>query len=316
MMLPALRLASREEINSKTVAKAVAEEFGLTDDDLTKLNSPRSSLTKVRNNAQFAIVHLRSAGLIALVRPEAYAITERGRDFLAKNPSKISVSDLREFKESRKGTPRTRTDEIKDAEKDGKLEGAPSKSDALPEGAGPDEPETRQSLQVQAEIAQIGAKMGFKIWIPPADRAKVLNIVQPAQKASFLVELPLNYDDDTLDTIRQIDVLWLKGRAMARAFEVEHTTAIYSGILRMADLLALQPKIQIDLHIVAPLERREKVFRELKRPVFSLLLLDDKRSFLSYESISAIGKEKFLSHMTDSILNEYKEYAIKDKNIV
>ena len=58
---------------------------------------------------------------------------------------------------------------------------------------------------------------------------------------------------------------------MARAFEVEHTTAIYSGILRMADLLALQPNMQIQLHIVAPIERREKVLREIKRPVFSLL---------------------------------------------
>jgi hypothetical protein len=35
----------------------------------------------------------------------------------------------------------------------------------------------------------------------------------------------------------QIEVLWLKGRAIQRAFEVEHTTSIYSGILRMADLL-------------------------------------------------------------------------------
>jgi hypothetical protein len=39
--------------------------------------------------------------------------------------------------------------------------------------------------------------------------------------------------------IERIDVLWLKGRSIKRAFEVEHTTSIYSGILRMADLLAL-----------------------------------------------------------------------------
>ncbi len=56
---------------------------------------------------------------------------------------------------------------------------------------------------------------------------------------------------------------------MARAYEVEHTTAIYSGLLRMADLLALQPNMQIRLHIVAPEERREKVLGEIKRPVFS-----------------------------------------------
>jgi hypothetical protein len=182
----------------------------------------------------------------------------------------------------------------------------------LPENAEVSEPEARQSIKIQAEIAEIGAKMGFRIWIPPADRAKVLEFVLPARRGSFLDTLPLNYDESTLDTIRQIDVLWLKGRSIARAFEVEHTTAIYSGILRMADILALQPNMQIDLHIVAPAERRQKVFRELKRTVFSLLLLDDKCSYLSYESIYAIGKEKFLAHMTDSILNEYREYVVKD----
>lgn len=154
--------------------------------------------------------------------------------------------------------------------------------------------------------------MGFRIWVPPADRTKVLDIVDPAQKVSFLDALPLNYDENTLDTIRQIDVIWLKGRSMARAFEIEHTTAIYSGILRMADLLALQPNMQIRLHIVAPLERREKVLREIRRPVFSLLdhgPLYEKCTFLSYDAVHAIAQQKFLSLMSDRILDEYEEPA-------
>jgi hypothetical protein len=47
--------------------------------------------------------------------------------------------------------------------------------------------------------------------------------------------------------------------------------AIYSGILRMADLLSLQPNMDIKLHLVAPAARRDKVFQEIQRPVFSLL---------------------------------------------
>ena len=124
--------------------------------------------------------------------------------------------------------------------------------------------------------------------------------------------LPVNYDDNTLDTIRQIDVLWLKGRSMARAFEVEHTTAIYSGLLRMADLLALQPNMRIRPRIVAPEERREKVPREIKRPVFSLLEhgpLYEKCTFLSYDAVRAIADIKFLAHMSDTILDEYEEGA-------
>ena len=77
----------------------------------------------------------------------------------------------------------------------------------------------------------------------------------------------------TLKTIEQIDVLWLRKRSIVRAFEVEHTTSVYSGLLRMADLIALQPNMNIKLHIVAPVAKREKVFQEIRRPVFSLLYI-------------------------------------------
>src|SRR5204863_5952004 len=103
--------------------------------------------------------------------------------------------------------------------------------------------------------------------------------------------LPLNYDETTLKTIEQIDVLWLRGRSIRRAFEVEHTTSVYSGILRMADLLALQPNMDIRLHIVAPESRREKVFQEIRRPVFSFLdrgPLSESCSLLSYDSVQEL----------------------------
>jgi len=170
----------------------------------------------------------------------------------------------------------------------------------------------RRSLQVQAALAEIGATMGFRIWLPRADRAKVRELVSERVRSSFLEELPLSYDQATLDTIEQIDVLWLKGRSIVRAFEVEHTTAIYSGLLRMADLLALQPNMDIRLHIVAPDERRDKVFREMLRPVFSLLdrgPLARSCTFLSYESVEGICKLEHLSYMNGDILSEYEESA-------
>jgi hypothetical protein len=46
--------------------------------------------------------------------------------------------------------------------------------------------------------------------------------------------------------------------------------------------------MDIRLHIVAPAERREKVFSEIRRPVFSLLEkgpLADSCTYLSYESV-------------------------------
>ncbi len=171
---------------------------------------------------------------------------------------------------------------------------------------------TRESHKIQATIARIGVEMGFRIWVPKSDKQKILNELPKDIHGAFLEVLPLNYDDTTLRTIEQIDVIWLKGRSMSRAFEVEHTTAIYSGILRMADLLALQPNMDIRLHIVAPSEKREKVLREIKRPVFSLLdrgPLYESCSYLPYEAISEISEMKFLEHMSDSIIEEYEEFA-------
>ena len=164
---------------------------------------------------------------------------------------------------------------------------------------------------MQSLIAQIGARMGMAIWIPPADRAGVLREWKKDQQ-TILDRLPLNYDDTTLRTIEQIDVLWLRGRSIVRAFEVEHTTSVYSGILRMADLLALQPNMDIKLHIVAPAAKREKVFQEIRRPVFSLLEkgpLAESCTYLSYDSLRELAEQKHLSHLSDTVLDEYAEEA-------
>ena len=172
--------------------------------------------------------------------------------------------------------------------------------------------DVRESIRVQAKVSQIGAEMGFYIWVPRSDKARVLGEVPQALHEKFLDSLPLNYDDTTLRTVEQIDVLWLKGRSMARAFEIEHTTAIYSGLLRMADLLALQPNMDIRLHIVAPNDKRERVLREIRRPVFSLLErgpLYDQCSYMSYDSVESLIAMPHLSYMSDSIIVEYEESA-------
>jgi hypothetical protein len=177
---------------------------------------------------------------------------------------------------------------------------------------GTNEKVERESIQVQAKLARIGAAMGFKIWVARADKVRVSTRLEVHERGALIDDLPLNYDKTTVDTIELIDVLWIKGRAIVRAFEVEHTTAVYSGLLRMADLLALQPNMDIRLHIVAPDERREKVFREMKRPVFTLLergSLSKSCTFLSYESVEALNSLQYLAYTNDSIIAEYEEKA-------
>jgi hypothetical protein len=169
--------------------------------------------------------------------------------------------------------------------------------------------EVRESIKIQALLAEIGSRMGLQIWLPKADRGSVL-AEWKGNHSTLVEQLPFSYDHATIKTIEQIDVLWIKGKSIRRAFEVEHTTSIYSGLLRMADLMALQPDLAIKLHIVAPENRREKVFQEIQRPVFSLLEnhpLAEICSFLSYDSIRDLATESTLEYLSDKVLEKYEE---------
>jgi len=168
----------------------------------------------------------------------------------------------------------------------------------------------RESLRVQAKLAEIGEKLGMKIWLPSSDRSRVLESWKPKQNNVLLTDLPLVFDGLTLNTIKNIDVLWIKGRSIIRAFEVEDKTSIYSGILRMADLLALQPMLKIKIHIVSPADRRDEVFNQISRPVFSVMesgALSEICTYISYDSVDELFKEKQLEFMRHTIVDEFSE---------
>jgi hypothetical protein len=243
------------------------------------------------------------------VRGSLVRLDDRDGKFLAEQLTAQSVGgrlyplDEQESRKLRTHTV-TRTDKVVTVS-------VPDDTAAMDEAIIAPETETRESSRVQALIANIGARMGMSIWIPRSDRTAVLKEWKNEQN-TLLERLPLNYDDTTLRTIEQIDVLWLRGRSIVRAFEVEHTTSVYSGILRMADLLALQPNMDIKLHLVAPTTKRDKVFQEIRRPVFSLLErgpLADSCTYLSYESLRELASERHLARLSDMVLDDYAEEA-------
>lgn len=138
-----------------------------------------------------------------------------------------------------------------------------------------------ESLQVDREptlhtetqwlLLKLGNDMGLDVWVASNDRNRNCNGHQFTELPHLKKELPLQFDAATNRTIELIDVLWLKGNTIVAAFEIECTTSIYSGLLRMADLIAMQPNLKIPLYIVAPDERRNKVVTEINRPTFSKL---------------------------------------------
>lgn len=192
----------------------------------------------------------------------------------------------------------------------------PAEPKAAPSTNGASEP--RQSYKIQSALALIGIKLGFRIWVPKPDRQAVLDLIPKSMHENFVDDLPLSYDGTTLKTIKNIDVIWLGKHSMERAFEVEHTTAIYSGLLRMPDLLALLPGLSIPLHIAAPHERREQVRQEILRPTFLGLKpkpLYEVCSFIPYSAVEELAAMPHLDHMKDSIMDKYRVVFGADEDI-
>jgi len=166
------------------------------------------------------------------------------------------------------------------------VEATPPQLDDIPPDEDEQESPEIDHNHVQWMLAKIGKNMGYKIWIASNDRSKKY---QDEIIGSFSEkELPaLGLGDDAQKIVRYIDVIWLEGsKRIAAAFEIEKSTSIYSGILRMSDLVAEAPNTNFPLYIIAPENRMKKIERQLSRPTFQALDLHERCKFFSDITLS------------------------------
>jgi tetratricopeptide (TPR) repeat protein len=177
------------------------------------------------------------------------------------------------------------------------------------------EPVTDKSCVSHEEIQWIllilGCKMGLDVWVASNDRNKELNGNQFSNIPKLVEKLPIQFDSQTNKTIELIDVIWLRGNSIVAAFEIENTTMIYSGLLRMSDLISMQPNLNINLYIVAPDERRKKVISEINRPTF-LKTTPPVCQICRYIPFSKLKKQiqqyhDVIHHLRPSFLKEISE---------
>lgn len=165
--------------------------------------------------------------------------------------------------------------------------------------------------QIQWLLLRLGSDMGFDVWVARNDRSRSFDGNRFSDLPTLRSSLPLQFDEATNKTIELIDVLWLSKNSIVAAFEIESTTSIYSGLLRMADLIAMQPNLSIPLFLVAPEERREKVFAEVNRPTFSRLSprLAEMCRYLSFAELKEqLTKVKdFVQYLKPDFLDELSE---------
>lgn len=124
--------------------------------------------------------------------------------------------------------------------------------------------------QMQYLLSCIGKALGYSVCIAVNDRNRSFDGKRLSDVC--LPCLPsLNVEDAIRDTIALIDVLWIEpssGRIIA-AFEVEKSTSIYSGILRLSDLSMALPSHETRLWLVIPDSRQREVDAQLARPSFA-----------------------------------------------
>ena len=189
----------------------------------------------------------------------------------------------------------------------------------------PDEipqPKSRKTSDVSHEeiqwlLLKLGSDLGLDVWVARNDRNREYKGKSFQKTILSRKELPRQFDDATNRTIELIDTLWLQGEAIVAAFEVEHTSSIYSGLLRMSDLVSMQPNIKLNLYLVAPDDRRRKVFNEINRPTFAHLKppLPKICRFISYSQlkreIAAIGSR--MKFIKPEFINEIAESCEPDE---
>ncbi len=176
--------------------------------------------------------------------------------------------------------------------------------------------------EVQYHLLKLGADMSFDIWVARNDRSKNYNGQIFGKMPQLVDELPPLFNEAVNKTIELIDVLWLKGNSIIAAFEIEYTTSVYSGLLRMSDLLALQPNINIKLYLVAPDDRRTKVEQEILRPTFTLREkpINEVCGFLSFsillQKIQGIQKLGLQNSIKPDFLDQIAEYFGTEEDLV
>ena len=128
----------------------------------------------------------------------------------------------------------------------------------------------RTHTEVQGWLRDLGTALGYDVFVAANDRGRGYGSGRLGDGCLAALPAALAASPGA-EAIRLIDVLWLErgSSRVAAGFEVEHTTSIYSGIVRLLDLaLGSADQAVQGLYLVAPDDREDEVRAQLSRPAF------------------------------------------------
>ncbi|MEG4226043.1 pentapeptide repeat-containing protein [Microcoleus sp. N9_B2] len=170
-------------------------------------------------------------------------------------------------------------------------------------------PKISRHTKMQGILAEIGQKLGYRVWIARNDHSKDYRFGEyrfgddsfEDSRFGKLKELTMEgfsiggLEKQVEKISKLIDVIWLNEKDQFKVvalFEIECTTTIHSGLLRMGDFVAnvkLNPLTFIDptfpMYIVIPEKRKKNLQSQLSRPIFQYLELHKSCEGINIEDI-------------------------------
>lgn len=143
-----------------------------------------------------------------------------------------------------------------------------------------------EHTQIQYLLIKIGRALSYDVYVARNDRHRSYD--SQAFTLLTISELPpMDWPSEVRDTISLIDVIWLKPgtNEIVTAFEIEKSTSIYSGILRMEDLARSIPDCTCHFYLVAPDRREKEVMAQFARPAFRSDLADISLAFVPFDDL-------------------------------
>jgi type II restriction enzyme len=136
---------------------------------------------------------------------------------------------------------------------------------------------------IQKRLRDLGRALGYTVHVAANDRSRPCDGGRLGD--GCLADIPASLAVVGAEAVRLIDVLWFKDHEVVAAFEVEHSTSIYSGIIRLLDLsLGAPGAVTRELFIVAPDDREQEVHAQARRPAFRGLA-DVRVRYLPYREL-------------------------------
>ncbi len=167
--------------------------------------------------------------------------------------------------------------------------------------------EIRLSLSRHSEViallAKIGEARGYSIWIGQREqRDTATGVVERVQLRDLVTKKPASLIGvKELGTVLNMDLLWLDGNEVVRAFEVECTTSMTSGLQRGSNLPQKVPKT-----MVIPDERGRDFERKMKSPLFNERFEKDNWTLAFFNALREAFTKSKAQTALESLLGKRK----------